>query len=179
MADNAQNQNNKEKNKERLKKLGKIALGLGALGAAGAGTYYAAKNGMFGLQAKKMAGGELSAGEHLQDAMNDPIGKMKEIGSGISDRVSKGWDTTKKFVSDASDRVAELRKEYGPEVEKALNSAKETASQIGSSLKEKGSQFADFVKEKTQQGMKDLNQKIQDVNANSKYNALDHNAMHH
>ena len=37
-----------ETGKERLKKLGKIALGLGALGAAGAGTYYAAKNGMLG-----------------------------------------------------------------------------------------------------------------------------------
>ena len=44
-----------EKGKERLKKLGKIALGLGALGAAGAGTYYAAKNGHLGDAAQKYA----------------------------------------------------------------------------------------------------------------------------
>ena len=44
-----------EKGKERLKKLGKIALGLGALGAAGAGTYYAAKKGHLGAAAQNLA----------------------------------------------------------------------------------------------------------------------------
>ena len=34
-----------EEKKEKLKKLGKIALGLAALGAAGAGTYYSVKKG--------------------------------------------------------------------------------------------------------------------------------------
>ena len=41
-----------EEKKEKLKKLGKIALGLGALGAAGAGTYYAAKQGHLGSAAQ-------------------------------------------------------------------------------------------------------------------------------